>query len=473
MPTGLSSAAPVLSPLDGRYAQITAPLTEFCTEAALIKRRLKVEVAWLRTLLTLPAFESKKSVAAESQLAALNAMPIAEIVTGVATIEQNTRHDVKAVEIWLGNYLNKSGLSDLVPLIHFGCTSWDINNLAYALMLSEARNSVLLPELDALIEELQKLSGNYAFEAMLSRTHSQPATPTTLGKEFSVFALRLVRQRKTVANHIFDGKLNGTVGNFNSLMVAMPDVPWESIAHDFVNSLGLRFATHTTQVEPLDGTVEFFDTIARINRILIDLAQDVSLYTGSGHLVLPAKTAEVGSSTMPHKVNPIDFENAEGNLAVANALLHMLADKLQVSRLQRDLSNSTVLRNIGAAFGHSLVAWTSARRGLGSLAVNKLSLQVELNANWQVLGEAVQTVLRKTGDAQAYAKIKAATHGNSMDENDYRKLILDLVPAGPEQNLLLKLRPETYLGLAAELAQRGAEQAPSPQDKNKDQQAPK
>lgn len=419
-------------------------------------QRCKVEVAWLRTLTAIPRLgvpEMPDMAGVTAKLAGLTDLPSAEIAAQVSEVERQTRHDVKAAETWLAARLRARGLGALASFLHFGCTSWDINNLAYALMLLEARREVMLPALDNLAGQLRALASRHADDAMLGRTHGQPAAPTTLGKEFAVYAVRLRRQREQIAAHVFDGKLNGAVGNYSALCAAHPQIDWQSVARRFVEGFGLRFATHTTQIEPYDGMVEFFDTIARANRILCDLAQDASLYVGSGILRMRAIAGETGSSTMPHKVNPIDFENAEGNLAVANALLGMLADKLQISRLQRDLSDSTVLRNIGCALGHSLVAWESLLRGLELIDADTDLMRSELRANWQVLGEAVQTVMRSLGDADAYEKVRLATRGyGAMDENKYRAMVEKLVPAGAQRELLLRLTPESYCGIAQRLA---------------------
>ena len=443
-----------LSPLDGRYAQAAGSVRDLLCEEALIVQRCRVEIEWLRTLLAQEPIGSKFGRVPTAKLAAIERLPAATIAKDVRRIEKRTRHDVKAVEVWLAGQLKSAGQQRLVPLLHFGLTSWDVNNLAYALMLSQARDQALVVIADRLVGILDQLAEKFATAALLGRTHAQPASPTTMGKEMAVFAHRLKRQRDAIAGHVFDGKCNGAVGNYNALVAAWPRLNWPLITRKMIEGIGLRFASHTTQIEPYDGMVEFFDAVSRANRVLRDLAQDASVYIGAGHLRLPARPREVGSSTMPHKINPIDFENGEGNIAVANALLTMFAEQLQQSRLQRDLSDSTILRNIGTAFGHTVVAWTSIERGLQSLDCDRENMAAELDANWQVLAEAAQTVLRRMGNADAYEIFRKATRSaGRLDHAAYCKLIREVFPNGsPEQKMLLALTPEKYIGLAARLA---------------------
>ena len=448
-----STALDSLGPLDGRYAELTAPLAQLFCERALITRRYRIEVAWLQALIAIDNFGPTASEAILAGLDRLANKVPADLALRVKESENKTRHDVKAVELQLIADLHELGLTTLVPWVHFACTSWDINNLAYALMVQEARTHILEPALTDLRSRLDKLAVANAELAMLGRTHGQPASPTTLGKELRVFEQRLSRQLKQITNHTFDGKFNGAVGNYNAHRIAAPDINWQAVTCSFVTALGLQHTAITTQIEPYDGMVDFFDKITRTNRILLDLAQDLSLYTGYGYLCLATKDEEVGSSTMPHKVNPIDFENAEGNLLLANALLQALGQNLQISRMQRDLSDSTVVRNIGVALGHASIAWHSLARGLANIEGNATIMAADLQANWQVLAEAVQTVLRTCGSEDAYDRLKEATRGKqSLTEDDYLTLVKQVVPAGTERDILLALRPETYLGDAVTLA---------------------
>ena len=447
-----------LSPLDGRYAAAADEVRGLLSEEALIGQRCRVEIEWLRTLLALEPVRRKFGRIPAAALAAIERLPAERVAREVRAIEKKTRHDVKAAEVWLAGRLRAAGQQQAVPLIHFGLTSWDVNNLAYALMLGEARDRALAVIADRLLGRLDGLATRFADAPLLGRTHAQPASPTTMGKEMAVFAHRLRRQRDAIAGHVFDGKCNGAVGNYNALVAAWPRINWPQVTRRMIEKMGLRFASHTTQIEPYDGMVEFFDALARANRVLRDLAQDASVYIGAGHLRLPARPGEVGSSTMPHKINPIDFENGEGNIAVANALLAMFAEQLQQSRLQRDLSDSTILRNIGAAIGHTVVAWTSIERGLECVDCDRENMAAELDANWQVLAEAAQTVLRRMGNPDAYEIFRRATRkAGRCDRAAYRELIEKTFPPGsPEQKQLLRLSPERYTGLAARLARKKA-----------------
>lgn len=453
-----------ISPLDGRYAAVTQPLAVLFSEAALVGERWRVEHAWLHCLIEQPACGIELDGQQRAAFAELAEPDSASLVADVSAREKITQHDVKALELSLGQQLEDNGLGLLRPWTHFACTSWDINNLAYANLLSKARDTVLVPSFRQLQQRLVTLATDNAAVAMLARTHSQPASPTTLGKEFAVFATRLERQLTLLEQHVFDGKCNGAVGNYNAHVIALPAVDWLAVTRKFVEGFGLRFAPVTTQIEPYDGMVEFFDVVVRSNRILQDLAQDLSLYTGMDYLRLAVLEDEVGSSTMPHKVNPIAFENAEGNLAMANALLGSFAHELQISRLQRDLSDSTVLRNIGVALGHTLVAWQALVAGLERVSSNPHALAADLDANWQVLAEAIQTVLRAQGEAQAYERLKEATRGQGqLDSAGYQALVKQLVADGDARERLLALTPASYLGLAVQLAESDSGKSTNPE----------
>jgi len=450
-----------LSPLDGRYAEKTAPLRALASEWALIRYRLLVEIAWLRRLAAEPALPQPPpfSADADAVLERIAAEFGEADARRVKEIERTTNHDVKAIEYFLRERIaHHPELAGAAEFVHFGCTSEDVNNLAYALMLRDVRDEVLLPELDGVITGLRALAERFADHAMLARTHGQPASPTTLGKELAVFVDRLVRQRRQIAAVQILGKWNGAVGNYNAWLVACPDVDWEGVARGFVEALGLAWNPCTTQIEPHDWIAELADALARANRVLVDFARDVWGYVSLGYFRQRAAPGEVGSSTMPHKVNPIDFENAEGNLGVANALLHHLADKLPVSRWQRDLTDSTVLRNVGSAAGHCLVAYQSLRRGLGKLEVDRTLLAEDLDASWEVLAEAVQTVLRRHGVPDAYERLKELTRGQRVDRAGLLRFIAGLPLPDAEKERLAALTPSAYVGNAAAQARR----TPSP-----------
>jgi adenylosuccinate lyase len=445
-----------LSPVDGRYARSTEPLRAHLSESALISARIRIEAAWLLTLartrpVGLPAAESlPPSVLAVA--ADLAARPPATAAEAVKAIEQRTNHDVKAVEYFVRDQLASAGASPAaLELVHFGCTSEDINNLSYALMLVGARDEMLAVA-RTLTTQLTTLAREHAGLGMLSRTHGQTASPTTLGKELANVAARLARAERRWATVTARGKWNGAVGNFNAHVAAVPGADWPSIAQDFVTSLGLEYAPATTQIEPHDWIAEYCDAIAALNVVLIDFARDCWGYISLGYLRQRAVAGEVGSSTMPHKVNPIDFENAEGNLGVANALLRHFAEKLPVSRWQRDLTDSTVLRNLGVALGHSLIAWRALQRGLGKVAPDPQRIAADLDDAWEVLGEAVQTVLRAAGVPDGYESLKAFTRGRRIDEALYREFVASLPLPAAERARLQALRPADYLGLAARLA---------------------
>jgi adenylosuccinate lyase len=444
-----------ISPIDGRYADKCAELRPLFSERGLIRQRVRVEALWLKALAADPRVVELRGLPSEA-LTVLDALA-AELndadAAEVKRIERETNHDVKAVEYFVKNRL------DGVPawrsrreFVHFACTSEDINNLSYALMLKEARDQVLLPRLDALTMRLRTLAHANAAVPMMSRTHGQPATPTTLGKEMANFTHRLQRQRGRFAHVTVEGKINGAVGNFNAHLVAYPDVDWLKLSKRFVESLGLNWNPYTTQIEPHDWNAEYFDAMARINTILIDLSRDMWGYISVGYFKQRVVAGEVGSSTMPHKVNPIDFENGEGNLGLANAMLRFLSDKLPVSRWQRDLTDSTVLRNIGVAASHSLIAWRSLERGLERVDVDPARLAEDLDANWELLAEPIQTVMRRFGVENAYEKLKSLTRGQRMDAKALRAFVGELPIPEDAKRALLELSPATYTGLAAELA---------------------
>jgi adenylosuccinate lyase len=453
MPTLLTA----LSPLDGRYARSADPLRPYFSEYALIRYRLRVELAWLRALAANPAIRELKPFSAPTgaALGRLVARFSEQDAAQIKQIEAETNHDVKALEYWLKRRLagNREAQRSL-EFIHFACTSEDINNLSYALMLAEARGEVMLPRLGELIAALRALAHRHAGLAMLSRTHGQPASPTTLGKEMANFAYRLERARKRIAGVALLGKMNGAVGNYNAHRAAYPGVDWERFCRRFVERLGLEFNPYTVQIEPHDALAELFDAYARANTVLLDLDRDLWGYIALGYFRQTPRRGEVGSSTMPHKVNPIDFENSEGNVGVANALLRHLADKLPVSRWQRDLSDSTALRNAGNALGHSLLAYTACLRGLGKLEADPGRLAEDLEANWEVLAEPIQQLMRRYGVPEAYERLKALTRGKRVGRRELAAFIRRLPIPAAARKRLLALTPSTYTGIAAELARR-------------------
>ena len=446
-----------LSPLDGRYARSVDALRVHFSESALIRYRLKIEIEWLKALAAEPAIVELKPFSAKT-VAALDKLVdkfSGRDAAAIKTIEARTNHDVKAIEYWMKDRLagNKE-VERSLEFIHFACTSEDINNLSYALMLSEAREKVMLPKLDEVIGTMRGLAHQHADLAMLSRTHGQPASPTTLGKEMANFVHRLRRARARIAGVSVLGKINGAVGNYNAHMAAYPGFGWEAFCGRFVEGLGLEFNPYTTQIEPHDCCAELFDAWAGANTVLLDLDRDLWGYISLGYFKQRLKAGEVGSSTMPHKVNPIDFENSEGNIGVANALLRHLADKLPVSRWQRDLSDSTALRNVGNALGHTLLAYVACLRGLGKLETNPARLAEDLEANWEVLAEPVQQVMRRYGVADAYEKLKDLTRGKGIDEKRIAAFIRTLPIPAEARKRLLQLTPALYTGLAADLARR-------------------
>ncbi len=458
VPAPVSFAAPLeaLSPLDGRYAAKVAPLRERLSEAAFMRRRVQVEVEWLVALSDLgwrelPAF----SPAARARLRAIVDGFGAQQAARIKQIEAVTNHDVKAVEYFLKESIASTPeLARASEFVHFACTSEDINNTAYALMLESARREVVSPAIRAVADELRALAHRHAEVPMLSRTHGQPASPTTLGKEMANFVARIEPALVRFDSVAPLGKMNGAVGNYNAHLAAFPDVDWERFARGVVESLGLAFNPYTVQIEPHDWIAELFDALARLNTILVDLDRDVWGYISLGYFGQKLREGEIGSSTMPHKVNPIDFENSEGNAGVANALLRHLAEKLPVSRWQRDLTDSTALRNVGVALGHSLLAWDSGLRGLGKLQVQPERLAADLEANREVLAEAIQTVMRRYGVENPYEQLKALTRGRSITAQALAAFIGQLPIPDEAKRELAALTPARYVGKAAELARR-------------------
>jgi adenylosuccinate lyase len=444
-----------LSPLDGRYAAKVESLRPIFSEHGLMHRRVAVEIAWLIALSGEPGLTELPSfpAAARATLQKIADDFSVEDAAAIKGIERTTNHDVKAVEYFIKQRIgDDAALGQAKEFVHFACTSEDINNLAYALMLSDARDAVLLPELDKVIAGLRELAHAHAGLAMLSRTHGQTASPTTLGKEMANVVARLERQRAQLAAVDIPGKINGAVGNFNAHAIAYPEIDWRAFSKRFVESLGLQWQEYTTQIEPHDGVAELCDAQRRIDTILIDLARDVWGYISLGYFRQKLKAGEVGSSTMPHKVNPIDFENAEGNFGVANALLGHFSEKLPISRWQRDLTDSTTLRALGEAFGHALVGFASLEKGLGKLEVNADRIAADLDASWEVLAEAIQTVMRRHGLPEPYEQLKALTRGKGINRETLRTFIESLALPGADKQRLLDLTPATYVGFAADLA---------------------
>jgi len=444
-----------LSPLDGRYAGKVAALRPIFSEFGLIKARVRVEVEWLLALADEPGIVELAALpaAAVARLRALADGFDTSDAARVKEIERTTNHDVKAVEYFIKEKLkDDAALATALEFVHFACTSEDINNLSYSLMLRQARDEVLLPALDALSATLRDMAHAHAALPMLSRTHGQTASPTTVGKELANVVARLQRQRKQLAAVEMPGKINGAVGNYNAHAIAYPDVDWPAFAQRFVQSLGLDFNSYTTQIEPHDGIAELCDVQRRINIIAIDLCRDVWGYISLGYFKQSVKAGEVGSSTMPHKVNPIDFENAEGNFGIGNSLLGHFSEKLPISRWQRDLTDSTVLRALGTAFGHSLIAFDSLARGLGKLSVNPERLAADLDAAWEVLAEPVQTVMRRHGLPNPYEQLKALTRGHGIDQAALREFVASLDLPADAKARLAALTPATYVGLAEALA---------------------
>ncbi|HQS57369.1 MAG: adenylosuccinate lyase [Gallionellales bacterium 35-53-114] len=452
------SALTALSPLDGRYHGKVDALRSHFSEFGLIRYRVLIEIEWLKALSQeggireLPPF-SVATVAMLDQLAAQFSEADAE---QIKLIERRTNHDVKAIEYWLREKLaDNRETADKLEFIHFACTSEDINNLSHALMLKSGRNEVMLPALETLISRLRSHAHQLADLPMLCRTHGQTATPSTLGKEMANVVHRLERARERIQGVALLGKINGAVGNYNAHLSAYPDVDWEKMAQKFVEARGITFNPYTIQIEPHDYMAELFDAYARLNTILIDLNRDIWGYISAGYFKQKIVAGEVGSSTMPHKVNPIDFENSEGNLGLANALLKHLAEKLPISRGQRDLTDSTVLRNMGVALGYTLLAYESCLKGLNKLEANPQRLAEDLNNSWEVLAEPIQTVMRRYNIENAYDKLKDLTRGKGgINRDSLRAFIQTLAIPAEEKKRLSELSPETYIGKAAELAKK-------------------
>ncbi len=440
-----------LSPLDGRYQSKVDPLRAYFSEYALIKNRALVEVEWLKALAALPQAEEIKAFSKETLKELDDAIRNfgENEASQVKAIEARTNHDVKALEYWLKDKFDSNAeIKKASEFIHFACTSEDINNLSHALMLKGARDAVILPMLANIIARMTELANQLADQPMLSRTHGQTASPTTMGKELANVVYRLKRQEKQLINNEILGKINGAVGNFNAHLSAYPDIDWEGFAKKFVGNLGLTYNPMTIQIEPHDYMAELYDNLARINTILIDINRDIWGYISVGYFKQKLKPGEVGSSTMPHKVNPIDFENSEGNLGLANAILRHLAEKLPISRWQRDLTDSTVLRNMGVAFGYSLLGYDSCLRGLNKLEINPAKLADDLDHSWEVLAEPIQTVMRRYGYENPYDTLKEYTRGKAISKESLQALISELKIPVEAKQYLIELTPATYIGIA-------------------------
>ena len=445
-----------LSPLDGRYADRLDVLRPIFSELGLMHRRVQVEIAWLLALAAEPGISELASFTPEqmSRLQAITKTFGVEEAARIKAIESTTNHDVKAVEYFIKECIGSDdALSQAREFVHFACTSEDINNLSYALMLRDARDQVLLPALRRITSALRKLMHTHANVAMLARTHGQAASPTTLGKELANVVARLERQESQLGAVEILGKINGATGNYNAHVIAYPEIDWQAFSQRFVHSLGIAYNPYTTQIEPHDGVAEYCDVMRRANTILIDLARDVWGYIALGYFSQKLKPGEVGSSAMPHKVNPIDFENAEGNFGLANALLTHFAEKLPISRWQRDLTDSTVLRALGSAFGHTLVALESLHKGLDKLNVHTQRISADLDASWEVLAEAIQTVMRRHGLPQPYEQLKALTRGQHITAQSLHAFISQLALPDAAKKRLLTLTPGDYSGLASSLTE--------------------
>src|SRR5882724_757661 len=444
-----------ISPIDGRYAEKTVGLREIFSEYGLMRYRVVVEVRWLLALSDHAQVEEVLELSATARKKLERIVEAFDLTEAqrVKRIEDTTNHDVKAIEYYLKEKISaQRELSPIKEFVHFACTSEDINNLAYALMLKDAREKVLLPAADRLIKMIATLARQYSEQPMLARTHGQPASPTTLGKEMAVFAQRLRRQRKQLAAVDLLGKMNGAVGNWNAHFAAYPDVDWPKLSMRLIRSLGLETSPATTQIEPHDYIAEYFHALQRFNTVLIDFCRDIWGYVSLGYFRQKTVEGEVGSSTMPHKVNPIDFENAEGNLGVANAVLQHLAEKLPISRWQRDLTDSTTLRNLGVGAAHSLVAYQAIEKGLSKLEADAWRMGRDLEENWEVLGEAIQTVMRRYGLPEPYEQLKRFTRGKRVGKDALRDFIGGLKLSVAEKKRLLAMTPSDYTGNAAEQA---------------------
>ena len=452
------SALTAISPTDGRYSFQTEPLRAIFSEYGLIRNRVKIEILWLIALSKdieikeVPRFSAKTNTKLNNIIKYFDQKD----AEAIKKIEKVTNHDVKAVEYWLKDTLkNEKEIVRISEFIHFACTSEDINNLAYALMIKEGLNKVLIPAIESILKRTSLYSNKFSEISMLAKTHGQIASPTTMGKEFSNFSYRLKRQILQLKKQEILGKINGAVGNFNAHISAYPKKNWQKFSKEFISSIGLVYNPYTTQIEPHDFMAELFQTISRVNIILIDFNRDIWAYISSGYFKQKTIKNEVGSSTMPHKVNPIDFENSEGNLGMSNALLHHFSEKLPISRLQRDLTDSTVLRNIGLAFSFSLIAYKSCLKGLTKLEINKIKINQDLDQAWEVLAEPIQTVMRKNGIKNPYEKLKDLTRGNqNINKESLHAFIKILKLPLEDKNYLLKLTPHNYIGKAILLAKK-------------------
>ncbi len=448
-----------VTPIDGRYADKTASLRPFFSEFGLIYHRVLVEIRWFQFLANTEGIVELSPLKADVSAFLDNIVESfsLEDAEAVKKLEETTNHDVKAVEYFIKQKFQESQLPALLEnleFVHFACTSEDINNLSHALMLASARNEVLLPSLAALSQRVRDMAKSYRADAMLSRTHGQLASPTTMGKEMANVVHRMQRQIDQIKTVPILGKINGAVGNFNAHVSAYPDLDWENLSESFVTSLGLTWNPFTTQIEPHDYIAEFFQALSRFNTILLDLDRDIWAYISIGYFKQRIVEGETGSSTMPHKVNPIDFENSEGNLGIANAIFSHLSDKLPISRWQRDLTDSTVLRNLGSGLAYSLIAYQSTLKGLGKLDLNQSALQADLDENWEVLAEPIQTIMRKYGTEEPYEKLKALTRGQSINKANISQMIDDLDLPEDAKEQIRSLTPATYTGIAIRLVDR-------------------
>jgi len=452
------SALTAISPIDGRYYVQTDPLRELFSEYGLIHNRVKIEILWLialskdKEIKEVPKFSAKLI----SKLSNIIKNFSQKDAQAIKNIEKVTNHDVKAIEYWLKDSLkNEKEISKVNEFIHFACTSEDINNLAYALMLKEGLHTVLIPSIESILKQTAIYSTTFSEISMLAKTHGQTASPTTMGKEFANFGYRIKRQILKLKKQEILGKINGAVGNFNAHISAYPKKNWQKFSKEFINSVGLVYNPYTTQIEPHDFMAEIFQSISRVNTILIDFNRDIWTYISNGYFKQKTIKNEVGSSTMPHKVNPIDFENSEGNLGMSNALLNHFSEKLPISRLQRDLTDSTVLRNIGLAFGFSLIAYKSCLKGLTKLEINKVRINQDLDQAWEVLAEPIQTVMRKNKIKNPYEKLKNLTRGNqNINKESLHSFIKLLGLPKKDKDYLLNLTPQNYIGVAALLAKK-------------------
>lgn len=449
------SSLSAVSPIDGRYARKTKELRTIFSEFGLIKYRVHVEIQWLISLSEQKKINEVTSLNKQAQqtLLAIASNFSENDALRVKEIERTTNHDVKAVEYFIKEKITDTKeLANISEFVHFACTSEDINNLSHALMLKEAHEALVLPQLTSVIDAITDLAHTHADVALLSKTHGQPATPSTLGKEMANVVYRLRRQLNQIQQTEFLGKINGAVGNYNAHISAYPEVDWEAHAQAFIQQLGLTWNPYTTQIEPHDYIAEYFQALSRFNTILMDFNRDIWAYISLGHFKQKAIQGEIGSSTMPHKINPIDFENSEGNLGIANALFNHLASKLPISRWQRDLTDSTVLRNLGVGIAHSMISYQSTLKGISKLDVNPENLQTELQQNWEVLAEPIQTVMRRYDIEQPYEKLKELTRGKRLTQEAMLHFIESLELPSDVKTELKKLTPENYLGLAAKLA---------------------